>query len=221
MGTTKQETQQQATPTAEETELNKLQLEQQRAINPAQIELQQQAFSLGSLLLQGQDLPGFLGPLPQGATAGQIPLSAGRLGEDITSEIVQKSLTDLFPQLQAKGIPLEGGVAASIAGRTAGDIRRGVAESNIERELGIRETNLGVSQATQFQNLNNLLNLLNLAVGGQAQIQAPVIGTSGQLGQRLAGLRTTTGSQTQNFDFFTSPLTTSFAQGFGSSLGPT
>lgn len=187
------------TPTEEEKELNRLQLEQMRAIQPYAIPLQQQAYGLGSLLLQGQGLPGYLAGLPAGATAEQIPLSAGVMGEDITNEIVRRSLRDIFPQFQAMGLPIESGVAQSIAGRTAGDIRTQVAQSDLERQLAIREANLNVGQATQYQNLNNLLNLLNLAVGGQAQIQQPVIATGGTLGQRLAGLRTiqTTGYQTQ------------------------
>jgi len=187
------------TPTAEETELNKLQLEQQRAIQPYQTAMQQQAFGLGSQLLQGRELPGYLESLPQGVTAEQIPLEAGLFGEERTSEIVQRSLRDIYPQFQAMGLPVESGVAQSIAGRTAGDIRTGVAEGDLERQLAIRESNIGTSQTSQYQNLNNLFNLLNLAVGGQAQIQQPVLAGQASLGQRLAGLRTIqqTGSGTQ------------------------
>ncbi len=207
----------QAAPTAEETRLNQLQLEQMEAIQPQAIEIQKSAFTLGNLLLKGQGLPGFLEPLPAGVTAGQIPLSAGVFGEEQTGEIVKSSLRDLYPQLQAMGVPLESGVATSIAGRTAGDIRRGVAESNIERELAIREANLNIGQTTQYQNINNLLNLLNLAVGGQAQIQQPVIATGGTLGQRLAGLRTTTttGATTTT----SNPFLESFYGSLGKTLG--
>jgi len=221
MGSTKIQSESQQTttptPTAEETELNKLQLEQQRAIQPQAIGIQQKAYELGQLLLTGQGLPGYLAGLPQGATAEQIPLSAGVMGEDITSQIIQRSLRDIFPQFQAMGLPIESGVAQSIAGRTAGDIRTQVAESDLERQLAIREANLNVGQTTQYQNLNNLLNLLNLAVGGQAQIQQPVIATGGTLGQRLAGLRTvtTTGTQTQTQN----PFLQSFYGSLGQSLG--
>lgn len=178
------------TPTAEETELNKLQLEQQRAIQPQQTAMQQQAFQLGSQMLQGQQLPGYLQGLPQGVTAEQIPLEAGLFGEERTSDIVQRALRDIYPQFQAMGLPVESGVAQSIAGRTAGDIRTQVGESDLERQLGIQHFNIGTSQTSQYQNLNNLFNLLNLAVGGQAQIQQPVIAGQASLGQRLAGLRT-------------------------------
>ena len=221
MGETKTETQSSGTstptPTAEETELNKLQLEQMRAVQPQAIEIQKNAYNLGNLLLKGQGLPGYLSNLPQGATAEQIPLSAGKFDEDMTNQIVQESMRQLFPQFQSMGVPIESGVATSVAGRTSGDIRRNVAEGNIERELAIRETNLNVGQTTQYQNMNNLLNLLNLAVGGQAQIQQPVIATGGTLGQRLAGLRSvsTTGTQTQT----QYPFLESFYTAAGTTLG--
>lgn len=221
MGETKveQQTTGTTTPTAtpEETELNRLQLEQMKAIQPESIALQKSAFTLGNLLLKGQDLPGFLEPLPRGATAGEIPLSAGRFDEDMTNQIVQEAMRNLMPQFQKMGVPIESGVAASVAGRTSGDIRRGVAEGNIERELAIREANLNVGQATEFQNINTLLNLLNLAVGGQAQIQQPVIATGGTLGQRLAGLRSveTTGTTTQTRN----PFLENFYGSLGTTLG--
>ena len=203
------------TPTPQETELNQLQLEQLRAVQPQAIEIQKSAYTLGNLLLKGQDLPGYLGPLPEGVTAGEIPLSAGKFDEDMTNEIVKNAMRNLMPEFQKMGVPIESGVAASTAMRTSGDIRRGVAEGNIERELAIREANLNVGQTTQYQNINNLLNLLNLAVGGQAQIQQPVIATGGTLGQRLAGLRTidTTGTTTQTQN--------PFLQNFYGSLGTT
>jgi len=326
MGTTKVEQQStaQATPTAEETELNRLKLEQQRAIQGPQLAVQQSAFDLSQKQLTGQPLPGALAPLGQGLTAptlqgqpdipvgagtlglqglqqpdipleaglsgfevprqGDIPLEAGAIGEEATSSIVQNAIRDLLPQLQKSGVPLQSGVTQSVAARTAGDIRRNVAESNIERQLGIRQANqarrfqetglaaqLGESdvnrrlaieesnrarrqqefgvgadlatadierqlaiqetnqarqfqeqqfnvqgqQATQFQNLNTLLNLLNLAVGGQAQIQRPVIAEGQALGQRLAGLRTQTGTQTQSRN----PFQEAFFSSLGSTLG--
>jgi len=217
MGKTKTttETVQKAEPTEEERELNRMQLEQQKAIQPYAIPMQQQAYTLGQQLLTGQQLPGYLGQLPQGATATEIPLSAGVFGEDLTSEIVRESMRDIMPQFEAMGLPIESGVAQSVMGRTAGDIRRQVGESNLERQLMIRGANVDVQMATQYQNLNNLLNLLNLAVGGQAQIQQPVIQTGATLGQRLAGLRTITGQQTQTRN----PFLESFYGSLGSSMG--
>ncbi|GAG65254.1 unnamed protein product, partial [marine sediment metagenome] len=96
---------------------------------------------------------------------GDLP---GGISEERTGEIVQESLRDIDPRFQQSGL-LDSGVRASISGRVAGDIRR---------------------QSEEF-NIGNRLNLLNLALGGQAQVQQPILGFSSQLGQRLAGLRPT------------------------------
>lgn len=186
-GTTKTETggTTTPTPTAEETELNRLQLEQMRAIQPGAIGIQQKAFDLGQLLLTGQPLPGYLGALP------------GGISPDVTQNIVNQSLRDLAVQSQAMGLPVESGTYQSIAGRTTGDIR----------------------MASEEFNLGQLLNLLNLAVGGQAQIQAPTISTAGTLGQRLAGLRTVTttgyGQQTDPWYTQASGAMSAIGQGAG------
>ena len=191
---------QQATPTAEETELNRLELERQRAAQPGMIGTQQQALNLSQLLLQGQGLPGYLAGLPAGIPqAQQITPEEVTLGEDYTADIVGQSLRDLYPQFQAMGLPIESGVAQSIAGRTSGDIRRQVAETNIERRLLGKQFNIETERARQGFNLGQLLNLLNLATGSQAQIQQPILAGGASLGQRLAGLRTVTtmGTQTE------------------------
>lgn len=199
MGSTKTETktttretgQATPTPTPEETELNKLQLEQQRAIQPYALDIQKNAYELGNLLLKGQQLPGYLEGLPGGVSpAQQITPQEVTLGEDYTADIVQQALRDLFPQFQAMGLPIESGVAQSIAGRTSGDIRRSVAETNIERNMLAKQFNIETERARQGFNMGQLLNLLNLAVGGQAQIQQPVLAGGNVLGERLAGLRT-------------------------------
>jgi hypothetical protein len=222
------------TPTPEMTAFNKLQLEQQQAIQPGAIQLQQNAYDLGSLLLQGQNLPGYLSGLPAGATAQQmpyqpdIPVETGMIGESQISDLVARSLRDIYPQFQAMGLPIESGVAQSIAGRTAGDIRTNTMQSNIANQLSIEEYNraqrqstneynINTSQATQYQNLNNLLNLINLAVGGQAQIQQPVISMGATLGQRLAGLSTI--NQTGTSTTTKNPFLESFYTSLGSTLG--
>jgi hypothetical protein len=94
---------------------------------------------------------------------------------EITDDIVQQSLRDIAPSFQQSGL-FDSGVRASVSARTAGDIRRASEEFNI-----------GAKQ-----------NLLNLALSGQAQVQQPILGFSGQLGSRLAGLRSInqTGSTT-------------------------
>jgi hypothetical protein len=222
MGTTKTTTNTsqttKPTPTAEETELNRMQLEQQRARQPYALDVQKNAYTLGNLLLQGQGLPGYLQNLPGGVSqAQQITPEEVTLGEDYTADIVQQSLRDLFPQFQAMGLPIESGVAQSIAGRTSGDIRRQVGETNIERQMLAKQFNINTQRSGEVFNMGQLLNLLNLALGGQAQIQQPVLESGASLGQRLAGLRSInqTGSQTQTSNPFLSSLYSSLGQGLG------
>lgn len=141
------------------------------------------AGNLVNQLLTGQALPGYLKGLP------------GAITPELTSELSQEAVRDIMPSFQSSGI-IDSGVAASIAGRTAGDIRRGSAEFNI----------------------GNLLNLLNLAVGGQAQVQQPMLATSGQLGGRLAGLRSINSSGTST-TYGMNPFVKSLQQSMGTSLG--
>jgi hypothetical protein len=183
MGADKTSTKQTTEATPEERELNKLQLEQARAFDPQQREMNQNAGNLVNQLLTGQSLPGYLNTLP------------GGISPEVTQHIVDQSLKDLYPQFQASGI-LDSGVAASIAGRTSGDIR---------------------ASAEQF-NIQNLQQLLNLAVGGQAQVQQPMLQTTSQLGSRLAGLRSSTSTQTSMNPFLKS-LQQSAGQSFGKAAG--
>ena len=183
--TTVQNTTSTPTPTAEETRLNQLDLQAREANQQGTIDIQKNSLNLGNLLLQGLQLPGYLGSLPQG------------ISPQVTDELVQQSLRDIKPSFQQGGI-LDSGVAASIAGRTAGDIRL---------------------NSAQF-NLQNLQQLINLAVGGQAQIQQPIIGQSQILGQRLAGLRSLnqTGTNTQTTSSM-NPFLKSFQTSLGKTLG--
>jgi hypothetical protein len=144
-----------------EKKTNELQFNQMQEFDPIQRQLNANAGNLVNQLLTGQSLPGYLNTLP------------GGISPEVTQHIVDQSLRDLYPQFQSSGI-LDSGVAASIAGRTAGDIR---------------------ASAEQF-NIQNLQQLLNLAVGGQAQVQQPMLQTTSQLGSRLAGLRSSTSTQT-------------------------
>jgi len=121
----------------------------------------------------------------------------GGIDEGVTNSLVQQSLRDIKPSFQQGGI-LDSGVAASIGARTAGDIRM---------------------NSAQF-NLQNLQQLLNLAVGGQAQIQQPQISQAGMLGQRLAGLHTVNQTGTTNQTTTSmNPFMKSFQTSLGSSLG--
>ena len=130
-----------------------------------------------------------------GELPGFLQQLPGGISPEITTEISQQAVSDIAPQFQQAGI-LDSGVAAAVSGQVAGDIRRGAQEFNI----------------------GNLLNLLNLAVGGQAQIQQPLLAQTAQLGQRLAGLRpiTQTGSTTQTSP---NPFLSSFQTSLGTSLG--
>jgi hypothetical protein len=185
-GSTTINQQSQATPTAEETALNKLQLEQAQASQAGTIEAQSNSMNLVNKLLTGSmDLPGYLKTL------------AGGITEDQTQSMVNQSLRDIAPGFQSQGI-LDSGTAASIAGRTAGDIR---------------------NQNAQF-NIGALQNMLNLALSGQAQVQAPVQGVTSQLGSRLAGLRSTTSTSSQSTEQYSmNPFLKSFQTSLGSSLG--
>jgi len=182
------------TPTAEETEFNKLQLAQAKEFDPIQRDLNKNAGNLINQLLLGEgNLPGFLSKLP------------GGIDENVTNDLVSKSLRDVNAQLAASGAGsfMESGVAQSVGARTAGDIRMG---------------------AEQF-NIGNLLNLLNLAVGGQAQVQQPTLATSNMLSQRLSGLRnvsqtgTMNGTSVRKYDFFTSPFTHQYMQSVSQAVG--
>lgn len=118
-----------------------------------------------------------LGLINQLLTGQDLPGYLGKLPYGISESSIQdmtrKSISDLQPQFQSSGL-LDSGVNAELSARTASNIRRGAEEYN----------------------LGNLFNLLNLAVGGQAQVQAPLLSQQGMLSQSLAGLRpvTQTGS---------------------------
>ena len=176
------------TPTAEETRLNQLQLQDYEQSQPGRQAVNTAGLNLAQQMLEGRPLPGYLGSLP------------GGISEDVTGGIVQSSLRDLNTQLAASGAGtfLESGSAQQAGVRTAGDIR---------------------NQAAQF-NLQNLQQLLNLAVGGQAVPLAYGESIGGQLGQRLAGLRSvnqTGNSNTTNLSM--NPFMKSFQQSAGTSLG--
>lgn len=159
-----------------ERENNELDFANKQALNPFALELQKSGIQLGTNLLQGGSLPGYLNMLP------------GGIDDATTQSIVDQSLRDIQPMFQGAGI-LNSGAAASIAGRTAGDIRRNTAQYNQQ----------------------NLQQLLNLAVGGQAIPLSSGLEQAGQLSQRLQGLRTTTTNGTSSYNSVTKS-TPSFLQ---------
>lgn len=176
---------QRVTATPEETAYNQMQLKNAQELNPQSQALQGAGINLGTLLLQGMQLPGYLKNLP------------GGISPEVTQGLVDQSMRDVKSFANQGGI-LDSGVSASIAGRTAGDIRM---------------------NSEQF-NLQNLQQLLNLAVGGQAQPLQISSTAGGQLGQRLAGLRQTdlSGNNTATTKSM-NPFLKSFQTSFGQSLG--
>ena len=95
------------------------------------------------------------------------------ISPEVTQGIVDQSLKDVDTKMAGQGL-MDSGTRASVMSRTSGDIRR----------------------ASEEYNIGNKLNLLNLALTGQAQVQQPILGFSGQLGQRLSTL----GPTTKNFN---------------------
>lgn len=153
-----------------------------------------------ALQQQGLDL---VSQLLAGST--NLPGFLGDLGrglsEDQISDISQKAVADLRPSFQSSGI-LDSGVAAAVSGQVAGDIRRAASEYN----------------------LGNRFNLLNLALGGQAQVQQPLLAQQANLTGQLAGLRSITSTGTgSSFGTQTTlgmnPFVKSFQQSLGQSLG--
>lgn len=126
------------TPTAEETELNRLLLDQARAANPGIIATQSAGLDLMRNLLQGN-----VGALPE----LYQPLARG-IDESVIEGIVKESIEDLAPQFQQAGL-LDSGVRAAISGRVAGDIRRSAAEYNLGLRLNL--ANLATGGQAQVQ----------------------------------------------------------------------
>jgi len=126
----------QYTRTGEQVELDKLQLDQARASQSGQIEMNKYALDLGNQLLQGKDLPGYLGRLPGGITP------------DVTQGIVNSALRDIQPQMQKSGL-LDSGVNASVSARTSGDIRSQAEQFNLQNLMQL--LNLGVGGQAQIQ----------------------------------------------------------------------
>lgn len=144
---------------------------------------------IDSILGGSSNLPGFWGSMGEG------------ISESMITDMSQKAVSDLLPSFQSSGI-LDSGVAASIAGRTAGDIRRSSAEFNI----------------------TNKQNLLNLALSGQSSLQNANTNQYSVLANQLAGLRklTSKGKSTTTSTpslFQTIGQVTSGFGGFGAGMG--
>lgn len=168
------------------------QTEEEKKLNQLQLS-QAQAFDPVQRQLNEQGGNLVLNLLRGQSLPGYLNTLPGGISQDVTNDIVKQSLADIAPQFQASGI-LDSGVAAQLSARTAADIR---------------------TQSEQF-NIQNLQQLLNIAVGGQAQVQQPMQGVTSQLGSRLSGLRTVNQSGTATS---MNPFLKSFQTSAGSGLG--
>jgi hypothetical protein len=134
----KSKQQQQTTPeaTPQERELNVLDLELRKALQPQLIDVNKLALGLSGELLSGGQLPGFLGDLP------------GGISPEVTQNIVDESLEDVATSAQLGGI-LDSGVTQELGARTAADIRTQAEQFNIQNLLQL--LNLAVGGTAQVQ----------------------------------------------------------------------
>jgi hypothetical protein len=124
----------QYTPTAEEKRMQAVYAGQIEAQDPMQRQLNQTGSENVLNLLQGKDLPGYLGKLP------------GGIDEATTADIANRSIKDIQPFFGQAGL-LDSGVNAQISSRTAGDVRRSSAEFNINNLMQL--LNIGVGGQAQ------------------------------------------------------------------------
>ena len=120
----------------------------------------------------------------------------------VTNEQQQSMISEqdryLTPQLQAQGI-YDSGLGATMRMRSATDL---------------------ANQNAQF-NVGALQNALNLALSGQAQVQAPAQGATNQLASQLAGLRSISNTGTTSNQSTTATYSNPFMSSFLSSAGKT
>lgn len=128
-----------ATPTAEQTALNQIQLGQAQAADPQQRQINQSGMSAINNLLTGQPLPGYLGQLP------------GGIDENATNTIVNQSLKDVNAQLakSGAGTMMESGASQAIGARSAADTRSQAAQFNLQNLLQL--LNIGVGGQASVQ----------------------------------------------------------------------
>ncbi len=156
------------TPTAEETELNRLRLEREKKLDPSILKAQQQGLDLSSILLTGgrnASLPGFLADLP------------GGISSDVTQDIVNRSLGDVRAGLQTGGL-LDSGVRKELEARTAADIRTQSAQFNLQNLQQLLNLAVG-GQAAPLQSPLGFGSVLSQSLAGLRSTN-----TSGNFNQR-------------------------------------
>ena len=153
--------------------------------------------------------PGQLQAITQGnqlvnqlLAGGQLPGYLSQLTQGISPAAIGNQAAQLaqqnMPGFQSAGI-LDSGVAFK---ETAKDIANNL-----------------LFPTEQF-NIGNIQNLLNMAMGGQAQVQAAGTAAGSALGGQLAGLRNITSSGQQfTTQLGMNPFTKAFQTGLGSSMG--
>jgi len=185
--TTVQNTTQTSTPapTAEETALNKLDLERRQAQQPGLLESDQASLSLNNAFLRGQPLPGYFQGLP------------GGISPEVTTGIVDSSLRDLNTQLAASGAGtyLESGAAQSIGARTAGEIRQNAEQFNLGQLLNLLNLSIGAPAQIQ-QPINQNAATFSSRLAGLRSVNQTGSGTSTQTGMNpfLKSFQTSLGS---------------------------
>lgn len=123
-------------PTAEETELNRLQIEAIKATQPGQIQVQQNAANLINALLTGQPLPGFFGTLAAG------------ISPEVAQYNANQAVATAQPFFQTLGIQ-ESGAAFAESSKLAADIFNAASEFNIGNLFNL--ANLAVGGQAQVQ----------------------------------------------------------------------
>lgn len=192
---TTQSTQSNATqtvqPTAEQTQLNQLQLSQAQAADPMQRQVNQSGLTAINNLLTGQPLPGYLQSLP------------GGIDENATKTIVDQSLRDVNTQLakSGAGTMMESGASQAIGARAAADTRSQAAQFNLQNLLQL--LNIGVGgQASVQQPISAVTGQLGSRLAGLNSYSS-----TGNSSQTTIGMNP-----------FVKSFSTSLGQGLGSGI---
>jgi len=170
-------------------------------------------------------------PTPEEKELNALMLERAKAGQEGLLK-VQDSATNLSNRLLlGESLPgylegLPGGLdeedVKNLVGRSLEDVASmgnqfGILDSGTVQEVGVKTAANIRADAGKF-NIQNLLQLLNIGVGGQAQVQAPLLQQEGTLSTQLAGLRSTTTNT--NYTQM-NPFLKSFQQSAGENIGNT
>jgi len=169
------------TMSPEERKMVGLQTQVYEAGMPGMIGAQNAAFDASQRLLKGEELPGYLKPLPYG------------ISEEMTGDIANRALKDIQPFFAQAGLE-NSGTAQAVMGRTAGDIRRASAEFNINNLMQLLNIGVGGQAAVTsgFSGIGSTLSGLVKGTGtttsntsnwSNYRYQQPFAQTFSQMGQ--------------------------------------